>query len=186
MCRVQQHTRENKIWALLVQGPDFVWNKKSIKRNRLDSLWPLSIWMFLCKEIRVVTRDVWCVRTTDDPLVISMTCGTQGLPITRPHSQYKMVHPSCWFGWSSAYWMDWEPQRTWSASQINIIELIDQLKFAQGTVLESTFSYWVSYRSSRITRTTQWFKLEHLLVFLFKLYWQYILHNTQRLFFGIS
>lgn len=167
MCRVQQQTHANKIWALLVQGPDLFGIKRSRNRNRVDSLWPLSIWMFFCKDIRVVTRDVWCVRTTDDPLLTSKTHGTQAIPISRPHSQYKLVHPSCWLGSSSSYWMDWEPQRTWSASQINIIVLIDQLKFAQRTVLESTFSYWVSYWSSKVTQTRA-----SAGFFLFNLYWQ--------------
>lgn len=41
-------------------------------------------------------------------------------------------------------WVDWEPQGTWSASQINIMELIDQLKFSRGTVLECAHSFSVS------------------------------------------
>lgn len=48
--------------------------------------------------------------------------------------------------------LDWEPQGTWSASQINIMELIDQLKFSWGTDLECAHSISVCYPlRSRIT-----------------------------------
>lgn len=59
--------------------------------------------------------------------------------------------PLC-LGSSPGSWVDWEPQGTWSASQINIMELIDQLKFSRGTVLECTHSFSVCYSlRSKIT-----------------------------------
>lgn len=54
------------------------------------------------------------------------------------------LHPLC-LGSSPVSWVDWEPQGTWTASQINIMELIDQLKFSQGTDLECTHSFSVTH-----------------------------------------
>ena len=56
------------------------------------------------------------------------------------HRMNSSPHPLC-LGSSPGSWVDWEQQGTWSASQINIMELIDQLKFSQGTVLECTHSF---------------------------------------------
>lgn len=64
------------------------------------------------------------------------------------HRMNSSLHPLC----LGSSWVDWEPQGTWSASQINIMELIDQLKFIQGTDFECTHSFFVCYSlRSKIT-----------------------------------
>lgn len=53
-------------------------------------------------------------------------------------------HPRC-LGSPMGFCVYWVPKRTWSASQINIMELIDRLKFNLGTVLQCSHPFSFHY-----------------------------------------
>ncbi len=101
-----------------------------------DKSWNECVFL---KDTNVVTQDVLYFQAAADPEVTSQE---DGWPMGSSfhdliYCMNSSPRPLC-LGSSQGSWVDWEPQGTWSASQINIMELIDQPKFSQGTVLEYT------------------------------------------------
>lgn len=126
-------------------GPIKALANENTNKNRLDrtlinlhlSAYSLKTWKWSVKG------HVLYFQAPADPEVTSQEdrrpLGSSFDDLIHRSAGNELVSPSS----SPGSWENWEPQGTWSTSQINIMELIDQLKFSRGTVLECTHSFSV-------------------------------------------